>query len=321
MNKILIGYLPIGPTFKDRVVTNLLNFESYKYFDVLILTDDPEYPGFEKISHMDNVIIDDLNKHRERFPEFFPYEMLPAEKRVEKTYKDEIIGLLSKGTTFPLHLQRFILNYENIDKYPYIFPCDCDVTPIIDNQSDYERLLNYLENDMPTNSTSSNRCYQEWQARPGVREFTERWSVKLNRTIDYTTPIDTFDNPFKVYKFESSEKCSQFFNLWNDCLIDAFSSTEFNIFVGAWNNFCETMLAIVNKLEGIKVNTETKDYQSVSCFRTFTYPEDRYWCFNVNNGGAVIPSDKTCDSKDEYVQKNYEELKKFYISYGQKWNY
>jgi len=82
MNKVLISYTPIGPTYKDRVIDNIKKYDAYQYFDVLILTDDPQYPGFDAIRHLPNIHIDDLTVHRDKYPEFYEYEKNSNRKKV-----------------------------------------------------------------------------------------------------------------------------------------------------------------------------------------------------------------------------------------------
>ena len=314
--KILLAYLPIGPTYKDRVVSNLLKFDSYKYFDILLLTDDPEYEGFQKIAHLPNVIIDDVNKHREQFPEFLKYEILFDEKTSDSLYRKQVVEGRTKGEIFPMHLQRFVLNYENIDDYPYIMTADCDVTPIIPNDGEYESLMDYVQNIMRVNSVSSNRCYQEWQDRGDVKEFTKKWAQQLGKHFDPTSPIDTFDNPFKIMKFESPTIRKEFLNIWNMTLLDLFEHPETQVVFGSWNFSCEMLLAVLYKLGGIRVNKEDVHYTGVRHMKTFTYPEDRFWN-DVSGRGLNVG----CESKLEFIKTNEEELKKFYMDYGQDYPY
>lgn len=65
-NKILITQFIVGPTYKDRIKYNLNKYrESYKFFDVVILTDDVEY--FADTSY-DNVFFVDIDTLRASSP-------------------------------------------------------------------------------------------------------------------------------------------------------------------------------------------------------------------------------------------------------------
>lgn len=320
MNKILLCYTAIGPTYKSRIVNNIFTYDGYKYFDVLILTDDPTYPEFDKFKECSNIFIEDLKPHRDAYPEFYNYEVLPNEKISEEIYNDETIELTQSRHYFPLHLQRFALNYKNINEYPYIIMSDIDMIPFF-NDNSFGEMLNYFDNEMPNNSVSSNRCYQEWQHKMGVDAFLEKWAIRKGKNINYNTPVDCFDNPIKALKFESTDKTKQFFQLWNECLLDAYSDPRIDVIPCSWGAASETLLAILYKLEGIKVNTDSKSYGSLYGFKSHTYPEDRYWSFNVNNAGVIISPDKNIKTKDDYVKNHYDKLKKFYEGYGQEFKY
>jgi hypothetical protein len=308
MNKILLGYLCTGPTFKQRIIENIKKFPSYKYFDVLILTDDPEY--FNEIESYSNIIIKDLNKYREQYPEFLPFEVLPTEKQDETKYKQEIC---SNGVKYPLHLQRFILKYENIDKYKFITLADCDMSPI-HNDFDFEQMMNYLENDISFNSISSNRCYYEYKEL-NIIDFTKLMADELNKDIDLSYPLNSFDGPLKIYKFESKEKIDEFFNTWNYILYNILTKHD-TLIKGSWNMLSEEILAVIYRLTNIKVNSRDIDYDSLKLIRSFTYPEDRFW-----NDVSCRGMNTDVNTKNEFIEKNYNELKHFYIDHDQQFPY
>ena len=58
-NKILITQFALGPTYKERLLKNILTYKPYDYFDIFLLTDSVEY--FDSISHKSNVIIKDID--------------------------------------------------------------------------------------------------------------------------------------------------------------------------------------------------------------------------------------------------------------------
>jgi len=317
MSKVLLGYTAIGPTYKDRVVYHIKKYEEhYKYFDILILTDDPEYFKFGEIKHFSNVIIEDLNKHREQFPEFLEYEKLVEEKISNSIYRNQIVELSLQGFYFPLHLQRFILNYENLDQYQGIIMLDCDVAPVID-ENGYEKFVNYFDR-MPINSVSSNKCYYTWEDRPKVKDFIYECISELGITNQKDlSVVDGFDNPLKLLKFEGIEKARSFFNMWNYCLLKSFKSKDRDFLIPrAWGDASEVIISILYTLENIKVNKDNIDYNIMNYFRSYTYPEDRFWndvtCLNFN-----ISS----NSKEEFIKVNYEKLKEFYKNYHQEFPY
>lgn len=323
MSKVLLGYTPIGPTYKNRIVNNLLNFDGYKFFDVILLTNDPNYSEFDKIRHFPNVIIKDVNKDREEYSQFSNYEKLAEEKNDTKIYAEQAVDLwINQKLPFPLHLQRFILNYQDISKYKFIIMSDIDIIPQ-HTEEDFNTMMYHLENNMPENSVSSIRGYQEWQNRLGVNDFIKEWAEKLGKNIDHSTPVCGFDNPIKLLKFSSPEKIKEFFDLWNTLLWDSFTNPKYQsadttVISNCWGQGSETLIAILYKLFPITLNLEASDYLSMYHFKSFTFPEDRYWSFGVNHLGIVMSYHfDVIPSQEEYIQNNYDNLKKFYEVFHQ----
>jgi hypothetical protein len=316
MNKVLYGHVATGPTYKNRVVDNILNYESYKYFDVLILTDDPNYHLFDSIRNYKNVFIEDINKYRSNFKQFDKFEVLPESTLDEIQYANQIKNLASQKNRYPLHLQRFMLIYEKISDYKYLLMADCDMKPVM-TPDGYEKFMSYLDNDMPENSVSSNRCYYPWQDREYVKEFLFNISNELNREIKDYNLIDGFDNPMKIFKLDSPEKYKSLFDTWNYCLFKAFNDDkDYFIVPMSWGIASEIILSIIYKLENIKVNKEAKDYLGLEGIKSFTYPEDRFWD-DLSHRGFDISG----KSKKEFIENNFVKLKNFYLEFNQHFPY
>lgn len=315
MNKFLISHIPIGPTYKDRVVHNIKKYEAYKYFDVLITTDDPEYPGFDDIKHLPNVFIDDLSVHRDKYPEFYEVERIPAEKRSEEIYKDQFKENRAKGYRYPLNIQRFVLLYENIGNYDCIIMADCDTVPL--HTEEQYKIFEHYVNVMAANSVSSNRAHYVW-SQEEVVEFTKLMNIELNKDCNYIDIIQGFDNPLKILKLKSKEKIQSFFNTWNHCCRRLhFHNKHSMILGGSWGEYSEILYAIVYTLENIKVNLTAHDYISLNQFYTYTHLEDRFWDNVIHHKNIDI----TQNTKENFIKKNMETLIEFYRSTGQEFNH
>lgn len=311
MNDILLIYCVIGPTFKDRIISNLKTFESYKFFDVLILTDDVEY--FKDLKYS-NVKLMDLNYYRKFYPEFDQYECFPEEKRDDSIYRNQLFELSHiQNKKYSINIQRFGLLYENINKYQFISILDCDIIPVY-TEDEFINFKNYLKNVMPFNSISTNKAYYTWNTEEHL-SLLKRYSEELNKKIDINYPIDGCDGLFKIYKFESVEQTKEFFNTWNYVLLDSLK-TKNVLYAGSWNILSEIVLGMTYKLLNIKVNGGTEHYIGVGGFRSFNFPEDRYWDDWTNQG-----FDKNVKNKSEFVKVNFEKLKKYYEGQNLKFNY
>jgi hypothetical protein len=311
LDKPLIIYYPIGPTYKDRIKANLKNFSGYKFFDVIIATDDVEY--FSDISYS-NVDIIDLNECRKDYAESFIYEVFANEKIDQTKYKEEFFNLLANSRRFPLNIGRFTLLYEKVKNYKYIMTACCDMIPL-HNEKDFEYMMDYLENVMPINSVTSNRAYYNWSEQTYLNIFEEYNNI-LNKEIKNTTLLEGFDDVFKVLKLEDENKLNEFFHAWNYIVIDSFQKNDTVLIGGSWCFLAEPILAMAYKLCSIKVNKDIIDYQGVGRINSFTFPEDRFWD-NVMSS----PEYKTANSREEYVELNHELLAKIYEPQYEIWGF
>lgn len=319
-NNFLLVWTAVGPTFRDRMVQNITQFKQCEKYDILILTDLPQDYRLDPIRNFPNVIIEDLYKHRNMFPEFIVHEVLPAPTESEVDYKNEIINQLTvQQKCYPIHIHRFALNYEHLDKYSHVIMCDCDTIPVHSDEQ-YELAYNYLINDMPIDSVSSYTGIQHWD-KPVIMEFCDDVMRELNIPTNYhSNPLLAFDNPFKVFKFSSVEKARELFRMWNYCLLKLYNgdaSTRGHVLPGSWQNTPEPLHAVLFKIGNIKVNTHQPSSDLLRIFKTFTYPEDRWW--NGPIGGYHF--DFMVDTKKEFIEKNYELLRKFYTEWHQTFTY
>ena len=168
---------------------NLQMFDSYKFFDVLILTDDEEY--FNDLNYP-NVKIMDLNHYRNLYPEFNKYEHVPEEKKDNEVYKKQFHELMSQGKRFSINLQRFSLLYENIHKYKFISILDCDMIPVY-TEEEFDNFQHYLNDVMPVNSVSTNRAYYTRNTEKNLL-ILDKYNKELNKgNSDFEYPIEGCD--------------------------------------------------------------------------------------------------------------------------------
>lgn len=305
--KRLIAYLSTGPTFKERVLLNLKNFDSFKYFDVLVITDDVDYFKDVKVKTVD------LQKIMSERTEFNKFEILAEEKREEEIYKRQIIELSRKlGTRYPLHLQRYAFTLEDIHDYDIVILCDCDMVPIFSDESIYI-FDEYTKNEMAENSVSSNRAYYTFNKERNLEIVNNFRRTLIKDAVNY--PIESFDGPVKIFKFKDKESIENLFSVWDSLLLNLFQKSD-PIIGGSWNILSEELLAIIYKVLDFKVNNSQKDYLNCSGIKSFTYPEDRFWEDCTHNNFNT-----DTESKKEFIKKNFEKLKIFYESRSQDFHY
>lgn len=321
-NKILLGYLAVGPTFRKRVVTNIINYtSSYNFFDVLILTDNPLSREFDKIKEFKNVFIENISLYMEQHPEFFEYEKLQNPQISENEYKE---GFQYK---FPLNLQRYILKYKNIDKYNYIAMLDCDVIPR-HNIEEFKEMYNFLENELSDNVVISHRAiyfYYEDFHREFLKKISQKLKISTKNFKKYQnwdnkeSQLVTFDNPFKLFKITDFKKTKTLFDMWSTILLEMYCDTRArtSIVSGSWNYMVEGVMAYVYPFSGIELIPPGPHSHHIRKFMVYTYPEDRFW-HNVVNAEGI---DLSGNTQAEFIQNNRTFLKKFYQERGQKWTY
>jgi hypothetical protein len=324
MNTILLSYLVIGPTFKKRMITNLLTSPSYKLFDILILTDDPAYFEHPHIQDMKNVYVDDIRSYIQHYPEFHEHEIVPASHLTEQEYKQEILK-----HKFPLNLQRFALKYKNIKNYEYIAMLDCDVIPYYD-EIEFEELYKFLQDNMPSNSVTSNRAIYFYDDYRQYFNFMEKLATELN--IDVATfkkysnwdnklySLVSFDNPLKLLKINNIKKIEEFFKYWNYVLLKLYTTElyENSYFQGSWNTLVEGCLPIVYAFSDIEIYLPQNELaHHLSKFITHTFPEDRFWANVTNNPDLIVSG----DTQEEFININKHLLKNFYEHQGLKFPY
>lgn len=320
-NKVLITQFIVGPTYKERIKYNLRTYiDSYKYFDVIILTDDVPY--FDSID-MPNVRFLDVDDIRYWQPWSKEYEKLPIEKRDEASYGAEFIFSAIK---IPTLMRRFIFNLPDIDRYcGYIF-MDADVIPIATVDT-YYTLEDFFCN-ATTHPEFGGDIKDKICVIPGIEKsydeenhaFLYEYACKINEKYKVCKEVKRnfilTDGNFRCIKFGDKSQIYRFYELLNNVILDIYRGEYWVLASGIiWNLQSEYILSIIfNLLDAVAYPmTQGTGLHPQSCFRIDSYPEDRYF----HNGlGYVI-----ADTKAKFIDINYDRLKEHYESRGQEWPY
>lgn len=299
-NNTLLIYWAFGPSHKDRMISSIKNFTALKYFDILILSDNDEY---FKIDYP-NVVVRDIKKYMNLYPEMNEYEVLPKETVDYSGYVRDLVDIRNSQIRFPCNLQRYGLLYENINNYQNVIICDCDMLPTHDEEQ-IKKFEDFFKNEVEVDTVCSTMALYEWN-NDETLELLKKYATELNKNIVNEYPIIGFDSLFKIFKFSGPEKIKEFFEVWNYIVIDTYKNQN-HLLQGSWNILPEVILGVVYKLIGLKVCTDSKYYNHLSEFRNFTYPEDRYWDNITGNANFVF-----CETIKEAIEKNYEGYLNFY---------
>lgn len=320
-NKILITQFIVGPTYKDRVKHNLRTYvDSYKYFDVIILTDDVSY--FDDID-MPNVAFSDVNELRQWQSWSAQYETLPIEKRDETAYAREFIYTAAK---IPTLMRRFVFNLPHIEEYcGYVF-MDADVIPVA--TEDTYRVLENFFCKATNHPEYGGNIKDKICVIPGIEQsydvdsqaFLYEYAVQINAKYKVTDNVSKnfilTDGNFRCIRFGDKSQIHRFYELLNNVILDIYRG-EYSVLSSGiiWNLHSEYILAIVFNLLGAVgfPMTVGTGLHPQSCFRIDSYPEDRFWHSGL---GYQIT-----DTKEEFVKINYNMLKEFYDNRGQHWPY
>lgn len=320
-NKILITQFIVGPTYKDRIKYNLNKYrESYKFFDVVILTDDVEY--FADTSY-DNVFFVDIDTLRASSPWSIQNEKFPQEKRSESLYAREFV---MSAVKIPTLIRRFVFLLPGIEEYcGYIF-MDADAIPIAD-EATYPVIENYFCH-ATTHPEYGGNISDRICVIPGIEDgydvthhgFLLEYANRINdkyKIRDVVNPSFMLtDGNFRTLRFGNKAQIIPFFELVNNTIMDIIRGEYSLLGIGIiWNMHSEYILAIAFNLMGAVgyPMTAGTGIHPQSCFRIDSYPEDRFWHSGIGF--------KMTDTRDEFIRLNYDDLRTFYTNRGQEWIY
>ena len=317
MNKILIVQMALGPTYKARLLHNLQTYPAYDKFDVFIMTDEVEY--FNQVSHKSNLYINNIDEIRKDYPWSIELEKVPPLIKDEAEFAKYC---LENNVKIPTLLQRFSLNWEKSSDYDGFIWMDCDVLPLVDSET-YNKLENYFTTKedkvviLPVGGTYNmdNNSY--------IKDFAlyinDKYKITNKEVVDNN--FLTTDGNFRTLKFPNKEYTKYFFELLNNVAHDILTDDKYFL-IGVhtmWNLHSEYILAILFNLLEAKGYpwSEDKgiDRNNNNSFKLCGFPEDRFWSWAL---GTVVPS---LIGKQDFIDKNYDGLKQYYIDHFQEFPY
>jgi hypothetical protein len=316
MNKILIVQLALGPTYKARLLHNLQTYPAYDKFDIFIMTDEVEY--FNQVSYKSNLYVNNIDEIRKDYPWSIELEKIPPVINDETEFAKYY---LENNVKIPTLLQRFSLNWEKASDYNGFIWMDCDVLPLVDSET-YDKLEAYFATKedkvviLPVGGAYNmdNNSY--------IKDFAlcinDKYKITNKEIVDNN--FLTTDGNFRTLKFPSKEYTKYFFELLNNIVYDVLTDNQYFL-IGVhtmWNLHSENILSILfNLLEakGYPWSEERGiDRNNNNSFKLCGFPEDRFWNWGMNMEPSTI-------GKQDFIDKNYDKLKKYYIDHFQKFPY
>lgn len=319
-NKLLLVQIAVGPTYRNRLLNNLIKNESYDLFDVFIMTEDVDY--FSSVSHKPNLFIKNINDIRKNYPWSLEFEKIPPKIDSEEDYAKLYI---EENYKFPTMIERFVWDWEYAENYNAFIFMNCDILPIADTES-YKLLENYFTNPTIKNPFSDIEDVLENKiiVIPGggshdvgyhtyLKEFAEKINDKYQVTtkeIENVFPIT--DGNFRTFKFPDTKLIKPFFKLVNNVVHDVFTDNTYFVMRehSMWLLNSELILSIIFNLLDVRLFPNTAEWGFHGSFAINCYPEDRFWNWSAGMQNSSI-------SREDFIQKNYNTLETFYKNRGQ----
>lgn len=305
-NKILLAHVSIGPTYRKRLLSNIINnIDNYLLFDNLILTDDINF--FETLNKYSNIKIEYINDIRKNFEWSIKYESIPIKTNNEEEYANYVVNNLFK---MPSGLFRFSFLKENIEEYDLIVCMNCDIICKI-NKEIYNNIIENLS-EYGHDFVIGNHGFT-WD---NFKTELDIISSKFNISYDDIN-LNTNDGNLFMYHFKNKSKIKKFLELYNNIVYETLVEGNQELYRlgnhASWGLNSEAIQAILHTLLDIKVYPNNSTFREG--FQINTYPEDRFW--NWPTGGFKTNT----VSKELFIQENKELLKEFYKYRGQTWQY
>jgi hypothetical protein len=309
---ILLIYFPIGPTFRERVVYNIVNNKKdYSYYDILIMTDIKEDPIFDQLSEFNNINIVDIDKLRKDYQWSVEHEPLPIKTYNQSDYANYIMGKYGNENLISSAIWRFAFLLPNIKNYDSIVVCNCDIV-CANHEENYNMLVNDLtnyENDIAIGD--------------GGMDFTDKYITTakiIEKDLDITLKKERLisnDGNLFCYSFKDKNKIEQFFNVYNKIVYEILVNKNPNYQIlgkhTLWMLHNEEICSIIYSL--LDIDCLPKTHYMRYSYSIHYYPEDRFWNWTMEN------FETSNISKQDFIEKNYEKLKNFYNLRGQYFNY
>lgn len=323
-NKLLLFHHVTGPTYKDRFLHNIKNYPAYKYFDILIMTDDVGY--FDSIAHMDNLFIEDTYEMRKDYPWSLEHEIFPKEKIDDVKYCNEINkkDIIDPKIQLPTLMCRFALNWKYSQEYSgFIFPC-LDVPPTFKSLEEFKTYERYYTETSPNEKIGffpTAQIYSKTSPDDEIynfkilKDYTDSLGKTLNLNSNYQFPQS--DGVHHTFKIPNKKDIPLLFktinNICKEVVLNKDKYYELNGH-SMWSMHAEYIMGIVSSFLDFNLDfhipEHTKNYFHPNC-----YPEDRFWnwYYKFEFEGVehiMYPSSK---GKEHFIQNNFESLKAFYI--------
>jgi hypothetical protein len=305
--EVLLTYFAIGPTFRERVLYNILNnLSSYVLVDLLILTDRVE--DFEVLSKYGSIKVINLDDLRRNHPWSNKYEALPIVTRNDVEYAKDI---LDNSRSFSFALWRFVLLLDNIETYRAIFFSNCDVLFYLapENYEDFLESLNFSTNDIAIGNGIVN---YSGHFKEIAEHLAKEYSLESLESL-----ICSNDGNLFGYCFKNKTKLKQLFELIDRIIYKTLVEGCKEYWQlgrhGIWSTNNEPIQAIAHSL--LNIHTYPGSYDLYKAFKINTYPEDRSWSW------CTGPFKSTPFGKQHFININYDDLKNMYAAKQQPWIY
>lgn len=315
-------HVAVGPTYKERMLNNLINKDGYDLYDVLVLTDEVEY--FDSVKHKSNFFIKDINEFRKDYPWSIEHEKIASEKTDEIKYALQRLD----GLNFPTLLDRFAFDWEQADQYEGFISMSCDVIPL-KNIEEFKITEKYFVDKIERHPLffTDTDLKGKIIVIPGGAGYDSHHSHLLDyaKSIneqykitdkEISTEFLITDGNFRTFNFPNKEARKQFFTLMNNIIYDVYVENKYFCLGDHchWRCHSEYIISVVlNLMNGIAFPKTPHLGLTESLFKIECYPEDRFWSW-----GWEYDIEK---GKKGFIEKNFEKLKEFYENRGQTFPY
>lgn len=302
-NPVLLSHIAIGPTFRSRLLFNILNnLDSYLLFDILILTDIKE--DFKQLEQYSNIKIELIDEFRKDYSWSIEYEPLPLKTQNEEEYAKFIIN---NNYKLPSGLFRFALKYL---EYKAIFFLNCDIVCTFDKDS-YNKFI--IELDNFKKDTVIGRNYFSFDNFFDEFNFiSEKYNLPYNNTF-----LRSNDGNLFGYIFLNKDKQQKFIDLYNKITHSVLAEDKEKLYKlgkhGIWGLHSEAIQSLIHNFLDIEVLPQNSTIHEN--LKVYTYPEDRFWSWAHGGFKCNILSKKL------FIEENKELLKEFYKDHNQTWTY
>ena len=307
---IVVSFWAIGPTFIKQLKKTIDGYLTNNFGDVYnftVLTDQPDKFQYLMERTPRCLAILDINEERKEFPWSFEYEKLPVGKTDEE-YTAEFRKNLSSGHRFSYSLHRFALPWIIKNGYTKFIIIDPDVHfvfkhPNIESLHQYTNVF-FSEGHEPKITTDINYVLgtSYYSGTDLVyRQFYDAIVTEKNISNNPPTLFQTNDGPFRFYNLESTEKVSEFFDVWNTAIRLLVTDRQLSL-IGQGSIFLndEFLLGAVYAVLGLQVGPVP--HPAINIIHRV---ENRHF---MPSSGFY----KLADSLEEFLKINQEELDKQY---------